>query len=429
MTDNPVIILTDVTKRYRLFGNAFAQMLGFMGLKRGGKHKTALSNINLRINKGEKVGIIGRNGSGKTTLLKLIIGHTQVTHGRVEVEGAVQSMMQMGYGFNPDLTGHDNVNYALVLAGMADKERKAALAEIEAFVELGQFFHYPIKTYSLGMLARLEFATATAIRPDILAIDEVLGAGDGYFVKKCADRMQQLIDSTTLLLVSHSLDQISTYCQRVIWLDGGQLIKDGPAPEVIQAYREFMNTDEQAEIVKSPQVASEIHNIEKKAISALAKAKEIFKHDSVTKPPSVKVSCAFEGSGKESLFSETGKDIAVRFAVEFSSGLPLDPVQPALLGMSEHGAFIFEAVGKPVELKASTTFQLLIRAAGIGVGAYFLIPVLRQEDGSVLVFGDRALFLNMQTTNWSDPPLLHMDGQWTRGPDHKPIPSKISAWV
>lgn len=428
MTDNPAIILTDVTKHYRLFGNAFAQMLGFMGLKRAGKHKTALRNINLKINKGEKVGVIGRNGSGKTTLLKLIVGHTQVTHGRIEVEGVVQSMMQMGYGFNPDLTGHDNVNYTLVLAGMAGNARKAALAEIEAFVELGQFFYYPIKTYSLGMLARLEFATATAIRPDILAIDEVLGAGDGYFVKKCADRMQQLIDRTTLLLVSHSLDQISTYCQRVIWLDGGQLVKDGPAQEVIQAYRDFMNADEQAEAVKSPQAAPEVNNIEKKAVSALAKAKEIFKHTSQSQPHPMKLSCSFENSGKNSLFSETGKNVSVRFNME----LPTDSsliVQPALLGMSEHGAFIFEAVGKSVELKASTTFLLVNKSAGIGVGAYFLIPVLKHKDGSILMFGDHALFLSMQTTNWSDPPLLHMDGQWTCGPDHTPVPSKISAWV
>ena len=160
----PAIRLTKVTKRYQLYGSPVAQALGYMGLTRGtGQYKTALDTLDLVIARGEKVGVIGRNGSGKTTLLRLIINHTLPSEGTVKVDGTVQAMMQTGFGFHDALTGIDNINNVLVYNGMSDAEREAAVADIIEFVELDEFLLHPLKTYSLGMRARLEFATATAI--------------------------------------------------------------------------------------------------------------------------------------------------------------------------------------------------------------------------------------------------------------------------
>ncbi|MFN7401520.1 MAG: ABC transporter ATP-binding protein, partial [Alphaproteobacteria bacterium] len=243
MRDAPAIItLKNVDKTYRLYGSPLRQMLGYLGL--GTKNvptQKALSNINLTVCKGERVGIVGHNGSGKTTLLRAITGYTALSRGTVEVIGSTQALMQRGYGFNDHLSGLENIRNAMVYNGLPKAAMAAAEADIVDFVELGEFLYHPLKTYSLGMRARLEFAAATAIRPSVLIIDEVLGAGDGYFVRKSAARMRGLMENTTLLLVSHSLDQIKEYCDRVIWMDAGIIREDGPTESVLNHYRHYMN--------------------------------------------------------------------------------------------------------------------------------------------------------------------------------------------
>ena len=171
--------------------------------------------MSLVVRRGERIGVIGRNGAGKTTLLKLITGNFAPTRGTVVVNGSVQALINIGLGFHPEFTGYENIRASLVYNGLAEAELDAAVADIVDFVELDEYLHQPIKTYSLGMQSRLYFATATAIRPDILIIDEVLGAGDAYFSAKSADRMKRLTSSgSTLLLVSHSMTQNSTVLRR-----------------------------------------------------------------------------------------------------------------------------------------------------------------------------------------------------------------------
>ena len=238
----PAVQLRDAGKRFALYGSPLRQMLGYLGVgTRGVAYKQAVDGVYLTIAHGEKVGVIGHNGSGKTTLLRLITGYTRPTSGRVEVDGTIQALMQRGYGFNDALSGLENIRNALVYNGLPASMLAEAEADIVDFVELGEFLHHPVKTYSLGMRARLEFAAATAIHPDVLVIDEVLGAGDGYFVHKSARRMRQLVADTTLLLVSHSLDQIREYCDRVLWMDGGRLREDGPVDQVLGNYRRYMS--------------------------------------------------------------------------------------------------------------------------------------------------------------------------------------------
>ena len=214
------ISFNDVSKVYRLFATPLDQVIHIFGLNRFGFGRKdafqdfpALQGINFTIAKGERLGVVGRNGSGKTTLLKLITGNFAPTTGRVEVNGTVQALINTGLGMHPDFSGMDNIRSALMYNGLKPDERQAAIDDVVEFCELGEFIYQPVKTYSLGMQSRLSFATATAIKPDILVIDEIMGAGDAYFSAKSAHRMAKLARSgCTLLLVSHSMQQVLQFC-------------------------------------------------------------------------------------------------------------------------------------------------------------------------------------------------------------------------
>jgi len=207
------IALENVSKVYRLYPSPVAQMIDVLGLDRFMPWRRAsypefpaLDDVTLTLHKGERVGIVGRNGAGKTTLLKLITGNFRPSKGTVRVEGRVQALMQVGLGFHPEFTGRENIRSSLLYNGLSGEAFQAAVADVIDFVELGEFLDQPLKTYSLGMSGRLQFAAATAIQPEILIVDEVLGAGDAYFSAKSAERMERFAESgCTLLLVSHSM--------------------------------------------------------------------------------------------------------------------------------------------------------------------------------------------------------------------------------
>jgi len=244
----PAIVLSGIAKVYRLYDSPSEQALDVFGLSRlrfwrkpRYHDKAALEDVSLVVRRGERVGIIGRNGAGKTTLLKLITGNFAPTRGIVVVNGSVQALINIGLGFHPEFTGYENIRASLVYNGLAEAELDAAIADIVDFVELDEYLHQPIKSYSLGMQSRLYFATATAIRPDILIIDEILGAGDAYFSAKSADRMKRLTSSgATLLLVSHSMTQILQFCDEAIWLENGRVMLRDTALTVINAYDKFI---------------------------------------------------------------------------------------------------------------------------------------------------------------------------------------------
>ncbi|MCW5692481.1 MAG: ATP-binding cassette domain-containing protein [Pseudolabrys sp.] len=242
------IQLEGVSKVYKLHGSQRDQLIEVLGLQRYGlrprspaKQFSALSSISLAVRKGQRLGIVGRNGSGKTTLLKLICGNFAPSAGEITVSGRVQALMSVGIGFHPDFTGRENVEASLHYNGLKRQEHKEALAGIIDFCELGEFIDQPFKTYSLGMQARLMFATATAVEPEILIVDEVLGAGDAYFVAKSKKRVDRLISGgCTMLLVSHSMGQILELCDKVIWLDQGRVRMEGEPLEVVKCYEEYL---------------------------------------------------------------------------------------------------------------------------------------------------------------------------------------------
>ncbi len=243
------IRMKNVSKVYKLFGSQRDQIINVLGLHRFGlKSKTAvkeyaaLTDINLDVPRGHRIGIVGRNGAGKTTLLKLICGNFSPTSGEVVVNGDVQALMNVGLGFHPEFTGRENVEASLQYNGLSKGDYQAAIDDIIEFCELGDYLDQPFKSYSLGMQARLMFASATAIRPDILIVDEVLGAGDAYFVAKSKTRVEKLVNSgCTMLLVSHSMQQVMELCNEAIWLDKGKIRMHGDAFLVVKAYEEYLH--------------------------------------------------------------------------------------------------------------------------------------------------------------------------------------------
>lgn len=197
----------------------------------------ALSDVSFTVDRGEIVGIIGRNGAGKSTLLKVISGIYKPTSGKVVTAGRVAPMLELGSGFDPELSGHDNIFLNGAILGFSEEFLKSKYDEIVAFSELGEFIHMPIKTYSSGMLARLAFSVATIIEPEILIVDEILSVGDASFQEKSRARMMELMQGgTTVLFVSHNLSQIREMCDRTIWLERGGVKMTGLTEDICDAY-------------------------------------------------------------------------------------------------------------------------------------------------------------------------------------------------
>jgi len=201
----------------------------------------ALKDVSLAVREGEVLGLIGRNGAGKTTLLKILSRITRPTEGWAEIRGRVRSLLEVGTGFHPELTGRENTYLSGSILGMGKKETDRKFDEIVAFAEIEKFIETPVKHYSSGMYVRLAFAVAAHLEPEILLVDEVLAVGDINFQKKCLGKMGEVAKGgRTVVLVSHQLNQIRRLCQRVAWVEGGTIRKSGPTHEVVSAYESAM---------------------------------------------------------------------------------------------------------------------------------------------------------------------------------------------
>ncbi len=198
----------------------------------------ALSGVNLRVERGDRIGVIGHNGAGKSTLLKLLAGVYRPTHGTMVVEGKISSLFELSLGFEPDATGWENIAYRSYLQGETPRSMKDKRDAIAEFSELGDFLNTPVRYYSAGMLVRLAFSIATAIDPEVLLVDEVLGAGDLAFLQKAQQRLRDMVDRAHLMvMVSHDLVALPKNCNRAIWMDHGRMIREGPIDEVIAEYK------------------------------------------------------------------------------------------------------------------------------------------------------------------------------------------------
>ena len=244
---NGHIRLTGLGKAYKLYPRKRHKWIEVLTLGRSRQHRSheVLNRLDIEILPGQAVSIVGHNGAGKSTLLKLIVGVTRPTEGQVEVAGRVAAILELGIGFHHDLTGRDNIPLAAQLIGLDAAEIEACTQAMIDFAELGELIDAPIRTYSSGMLARLAFSIATAVRPDILIVDEVLSVGDAYFQHKSFSRIREFKASgTTVLFVSHDFGAVRSLCERVLLLSEGRLLRDGAPADVLDYYNALIADSE-----------------------------------------------------------------------------------------------------------------------------------------------------------------------------------------
>lgn len=240
------VVLEDVTVRIPIYdANARSLKHSVLRFGTGGAIRQdsrtvvvqALDGISISLDKGDRVGLIGRNGAGKTTLLRVLAGIYEPSIGKVLVEGRVASLFDFTSGINPELSGYENIYLRGLLIGLSRREIRERVQEVAEFSELGEFLNLPVRTYSNGMKLRLGFAISTAVSPEILLLDEAIGAGDAAFVDKAKRRMDELIsDSNILVLATHSPAAIRDFCNRAAWLERGRLRMFGAVDEVLEQY-------------------------------------------------------------------------------------------------------------------------------------------------------------------------------------------------
>ena len=265
------IRVKDLTKKYKLYQKRSERLANVLGKEKNIKEFYALKGVSFEINKGECVGIIGHNGAGKSTLLKLLTGVAFPTSGKIEINGRLASMLELGSGFNPELTGMENIYFNGSLNGLTKEEIDGKLKEILDFADIGNFIEQPVKNYSSGMFARLAFAVAINVDPDILIVDEILSVGDVGFQVKCMEKFNEFKKKgKTILYVSHGLGTVKKFCDRAIWLQKGEVVDDGNSVIVVERYYNLnfnpanieQLKDHKSDIINSIVVKSNTKNVE-----------------------------------------------------------------------------------------------------------------------------------------------------------------------
>ncbi|WP_252215043.1 ABC transporter ATP-binding protein [Clostridium sp. VAP41] len=237
------IKIENLSKVYKLYDRPIDRMKESLSLskKKYSREHYALKNISFEVKRGEAIGILGKNGSGKSTLLKILTGVLNETNGIKVVNGKISAILELGAGFNHEYTGIENIYLNGTMMGYTKEEMTRKVDRIISFADIGEFINQPVKTYSSGMFARLAFAVAINVEPDILIVDEALAVGDTRFQIKCIDKMKELKDSgTTILFVSHATEQIKRFCNRAVWIDKGRVVDIGESSKIVDKYDTYM---------------------------------------------------------------------------------------------------------------------------------------------------------------------------------------------
>jgi lipopolysaccharide transport system ATP-binding protein len=471
------IELEEVRKTYRLYPSPVSMALDVFGVHRLMPRARrpefpefdALRGITLSVGHGERWGVVGRNGAGKTTLLKLLTTNYAPTSGRVVVRGSVQALFATDDTLHRELSGLDNIRSALMYNGLWGRRLERATEDVVDFVELGEALERPVRTYSMGMRARLEFATATAIEPDILIIDEVLSAGDGYFAIKSAERVRALAESgCTLLLVSHQLEHVRAFCTKAVWIHKGQVVMTGSAEEILAAYEGSFNGEAEPDdgpaappddLTKSRSERTRHHAFELPEAFASDFLVNKIRETEPVDTDEVPQTATLAGGAKVARYGgETGFEIAgldlrsggeridrihtgdpltVSIAVRVPAGT--HALRCAVLLHSTDGELVAAATSPAERCTAAGTevreWSAELPALPLGYGDYALsagvFDAERGEDVSAatrLVYLSRPMALRVAPTNDADPPILHWAGIWHCG-DAAPEPGRVSGVV
>lgn len=240
MSSEVAIKVENLSKCYRIYDRPRDRLLQMItrGRKQYGHDFWALKDVSFEIKKGETVGIIGRNGSGKSTLLQMICGTLNPTSGKIETNGRVAALLELGSGFNPEFTGRENVYMNATVLGLQQEEIRSRFDDIAAFADIGEHLEQPVKTYSSGMMLRLAFAVIAHVDADILVIDEALAVGDAFFTQKCMRFLREFMKAGTILFVSHDTSSVKSLCNHAIWIEKGEIKKLGSPKDVCELYLE-----------------------------------------------------------------------------------------------------------------------------------------------------------------------------------------------
>lgn len=317
-----VIEINNITKKYKLYDKPVDRLKEVLSIRGKAKHRDhdALNGVNLDVYKGECVGIIGTNGSGKSTLLKIVTGVVTPTTGSMKVNGKISALLELGAGFNQEFTGIENIYLNGTMVGYTKEEMDDKLQSIVEFAEIGEFIYQPVKTYSSGMFARLAFAVAINVDPDILIVDEALSVGDIFFQAKCYQKFMDFKQAgKTILFVSHDLSSIIKYCDRSLLIHQGKQIMVGPSAEVVDVYKKILvnQYDETEE--------SEVQE-KQNSLTADTQKNECWKEYMVNNPSALEYGngvaniidyCILDENGRFSPSIYKGTECAIRMKVEF----------------------------------------------------------------------------------------------------------------
>lgn len=300
------IVVQDVTKKFKVYLDKSTQLKDkFLFWKRNRyEDRLVLRGINFEVDKGEAIGLIGKNGCGKSTTLKLLTRIIYPDSGTIKVNGRVSSLIELGAGFHPDMSGRENIYTNASIFGLTKKEIDARLDEIIRFSEMEEFLDNPVRTYSSGMYMRLAFSIAINVNADVLLIDEILAVGDVNFQIKCFDKLKEIKNQgTTIVIVSHSLNQIEQICDRTLWIQDGVVYRSGVPKEIHSEYLGYMEQKRQENIDKEYSMRAQEQG-KKRWGNGKAKITEVGVYDSL---------------GKKKHFFETGDSIQIKVAYEVNS--------------------------------------------------------------------------------------------------------------
>lgn len=348
ISDKDVVIsVNKLSKVYKLYNNPKDRLKESLSLSRKKYHKEfhALNDISFNIKKGETVGIIGKNGSGKSTLLKILTGVLSSTEGEVTVNGKIAALLELGAGFNPEYTGMENIYLQGTILGFSREQMNKKIDAILAFAEIGEYIQQPVRTYSSGMFARLAFAVAINVEPEILIVDEALAVGDVRFQSKCFKKFDDLKEQgVTILFVTHDVFSVRNMCDRAIWINQGLLLLEGDTSLVTAKYMEYMNSETLSldTVLEEDEIGSEVSLRERitefNYINRWGKEQGIIKYVEL-----------YNSKGKRVDVFETGERIKIVLGFEVNSNIDMETLSAAFSIKNKLGLDLIVSTTKDFE--------------------------------------------------------------------------------
>ena len=388
------IKINNICKTYKIYKKPFQRVIDLMFNKKNYTEYEALKNINLEIEKGEAVGVLGKNGAGKSTLLKIITGVVKPTSGTIDIDGKISAILELNSGFDQELTGYENIYIKGAILGYSKEEMDNKVDEIIKFADIGKYINQPVRTYSSGMKSRLGFAIAVNVDPDILIVDEALSVGDDIFRAKCLNKMSEFRKSgKTIFFVSHSLFTIKSFCSKCIWIKDGELMLFDDLNKVLPCYENYLKEEKAKEKEK---------NKKKNKNSKVLTHKDII---GVKK---------FEFKNKSNKF-KFNEDIEYKFEYEVKQKIEGLRWSFTIRDIEKREIYSTDKMGEDYKIKheiGKHTLSIKISDLNLLPGTYLLSGELREEAGIVYVgYSNKKEFEIIPSEEYKGTGTVYMEHQ------------------